>query len=162
MSEKHLLFVCTGNSCRSVMAERYLQYLLHHAGMESVHVESAGVFAVEGMGATRETQRVLQDIGADAVNHRARTLTAEIAQHADLIFVMEQFQLEEVLRRLPGAHGKTHLLKRYGLNPNELPAQLNIPDPIGKPLEVYEVCFAEIREAVDRIARSLGVRTSES
>ncbi|MBI4343613.1 MAG: low molecular weight protein arginine phosphatase [Candidatus Omnitrophica bacterium] len=159
MSEKRILFVCTGNSCRSVMAERYLKHLLRQAGMDTIQVESAGVFAVEGMGATSETQRVLRDVGADAADHRARTLTPSLAQGADLILTMEQFQLEEVLRRAPSAHGKTHLLKRYGLAPSELPVQVNIPDPIGKPLEVYEVCFSEIREAVERVARSLGVRT---
>ena len=56
------------------------------------------------------------------------------------------------------AAGKAHLLMPYGLQPGELLGPPGIPDPIGKPLEVYEVCFAEIREAVARVAKSLGVR----
>ena len=157
MSAKRILFVCTGNSCRSVMAEGLMSHVLRRAGIDTVAVESAGVFAIDGMSPTRETQRVLQEIGVDCAGHRARLLTPEMIQGADFIFVMEYFQAEEVVRRLPGARGKVHLLKPYGLAPGELEGSPNIPDPIGKPLEVYEVCFAEIRGAVERVAKSLGV-----
>lgn len=156
MSVKRILFVCTGNSCRSVMAEYLLRVLLQRAGRDEIEVESAGVFAISGMGSTRETQRVLQDVGADCSTHRTRMLTADMVEAADLIFVMESFQLEEVVRRAPAAKDKAHLLRRYGVESPEDVQQPNIPDPIGKPLEVYEVCFAEIREAVERIVKSLG------
>ena len=143
------------------MAEGLMQQLLQRSGLETIRVESAGVFAIDGMGPTRETQRVLQDIGVDCFTHRARTLTPDLIQTADLIFVMEQFQAEEVLRRAPSAKGKVHLLKSYGLTQGGALQRPNIPDPIGKPLEVYEVCFAEIREAVERVAKSLGVSISQ-
>ena len=94
----------------------------------------------------------------DCSAHRARGLTAQMIEEADLVFAMEPFQLEEILRRAPSARNKTHLLKPYGLAAVEGPP--GIPDPIGKPLEVYEVCFAEIREAIERVARSLGVHTA--
>ena len=154
---KRILFVCTGNSCRSVMAEGLMRSLLQRAGTDSVSVESAGVFAINGMGPTRETQRVLLDAGIDCAGHRARALTPHMVQDADLLLVMEQFQMEEILQRVPSAKGKLHLLKPYGLAHNEVAGSPNVPDPIGKPLEVYEVCFAEIREAVERVAKSLGV-----
>ena len=141
------------------MAEGLLRQALQRAGIERVNVESAGVFAIEGMLSTRETQKVLQDVGVDCSNHRARTLTSQMIEHADLVLVMEQFQVEEVLRRFPSAREKVHLLKSYGLAQHETGGQVNIPDPIGKPLEVYEVCFAEIRDAVERVAKSLGVRS---
>ena len=157
MNEKRLLFVCTGNTCRSIMAEGLMQLVLRQAGVEHVTVESAGVFAIEGLSPTREALSVLLEVGVDASHHRARGLTGPLVQEADVIFVMEPFQTEEVIRRFPAAQGKIHLLKSYGLKPEEVGVHAHIPDPIGKPLEVYEVCFAEIREAVQRIAKSLKV-----
>ena len=140
------------------MAEWLLRRALQRAGLQTVEVQSAGVFAITGMGPTRETMRVLQEAGVDCAAHRARMLTPQMVEEADLVLAMEQFQIEEILRRAPSARGKAHLLKTYSA---EAPVdQPNIPDPIGKPLEVYEVCFAEIRDAVDRLSRSLGVHSA--
>ena len=155
MGVKHLLFVCTGNTCRSVMAQGLMQQALARLGRHEVQVDSAGIFAIEGMSPTRETLNVLLSVGVDASHHRAHGIRTEQVEAADLILIMERFQADEVLRRFPDANQKAHLLKPYGLPAGALMGSPSIPDPIGKPLEVYEVCFAEIREAVERVAKSL-------
>ena len=157
MGIKHILFVCTGNSCRSVMAQRLLQRRLQQGGLDAVTVSSAGVFAIEGMAATPQTQRVLQGVGLDATGHVAHVVTPEMVQEADLIFAMEELHQRELLQRFPGAKDKVHLLKPYGVPRDQQDENPNIPDPIGKPMEVYEVCFGLIREAVARVAQALGI-----
>ena len=72
MNPKRILFVCTGNSCRSVLAQALMEDLLTRAGAGGITVESAGVFAIEGLPASRETTLVLQALGLDCRAHRTR------------------------------------------------------------------------------------------
>ncbi|MBI2884982.1 MAG: low molecular weight protein arginine phosphatase [Candidatus Omnitrophica bacterium] len=157
---KRILLVCTGNSCRSVMAQGLLQHALkqqEHRLSEPVEVASAGIFAIEGMPPSRDTVRLLQQAGIDMSSHMAQVVTDRLIREADLIFVMERFQANELVRRVPDATPKVHLLKTFGLPLASDVASLDadIPDPIGKPPEVYERCFALIRTCVERVANAL-------
>ena len=157
---KTILFVCTGNSCRSVMAEWLMRQRLHTASGDApppdYQAASAGLAAVDGAGPSEEAVRVLrQRAEADASGHHARRLTDQMIRDAALVFTMERWHAEEITRRVPEATGKTHLLSAFGQSVQGGVGGEEIVDPIGKSREVYDVCFATIKAAVDRVARSV-------
>ncbi len=148
-----VLFVCTGNSCRSVMAQGLLSSLLKKKGRSDIQVLSAGVSTIGGMGPTPETVEVMNSMGVDVSRHIGQPVTPELIRHADIIFCMEEFHKEWILSGAPDAAPKTHLLKNFQASRSVKDA--DIPDPIGRPKEVYESCLMTIRDSMDRIVRWL-------
>ncbi|MEK7850211.1 MAG: L-threonylcarbamoyladenylate synthase [Candidatus Omnitrophota bacterium] len=149
---KAILFVCTGNSCRSVMAEYLLRKKVSDLGRQDIDAASAGTFAFPGMGPTRETQKLISETGLDALAHRAQKVSSESVDQADLIFAMERHHKEELLRQSPAAAGRIHLLGEY-LKWN--PYEDEIQDPIGKSEEFYKIIFLKIKAAVDKLGDML-------
>ncbi len=151
---KTILLVCTGNSCRSPMAKGYLGHLLKER--RDIEIISAGVAASSGVPATPEAIKVMSDACVDISGHFARHITDEIINKADLILVMEKYHKETILKRVPEAKGKVYLLKEFAREDVVSPEEdLDIPDPIGKPLEFYQECFKIIKEELERIAKLL-------
>ena len=109
--KKNILFVCTGNSCRSVMAEGLFKKLIEDR--KDFHVGSAGVGAADGYGASDETLRVMKKHGIDMSDHKSRGITAAMVRTADKIFVMENMHRDAILEEWPEAAEKTHLLTEY-------------------------------------------------
>jgi len=147
---KKVLFVCTGNSCRSVMAQEYLKKLLRDQGRIDVEVDSAGMMALEGGGVSEETRQVLAAEGIDASGHRAKKLTKALVDESDIILVMEQIHEDRVLHLAPEAKNRLFLLKEFAkINDSNL----NIADPIGGSREFYQQIFSTIKDAAERISR---------
>ncbi|MBN1794888.1 MAG: low molecular weight protein arginine phosphatase [Candidatus Omnitrophica bacterium] len=156
-----VLFVCTGNSCRSAMAKGLLEDLVSRRQDElrekvpgvQVVVRSAGVMALPGFAASAGAIEAMRETGIDISFHLTQPLTNEMIDEADLILVMEERHLEEIINRRPGARDKAFLLKIYGLHEEEggKLADRDVADPIGKPLEGYQCSLAEIREYVERV-----------
>src|SRR5256885_5847224 len=107
----NLLFVCSGNTCRSALAEALARKIAERRGIEDLNVSSAGTNAWDNAPATDEALLVGMERELDLTGHRARKLTPAIVSEADLIFVMTPGHLEPVKQL--GGRGKVHVIDEY-------------------------------------------------
>ncbi len=140
--DRLVLFVCTGNTCRSPMAEAIARGLLA-GGNGRLRVLSAGTSAVEGAPATPEAVEAVGELGYDLRGHRSRPLTEAMLREAFVVFAMTKGHLAQVRRMDP-----------------DVPAALlagdeDIPDPIGAPLPFYRQTAGRIEQSVRRRLKEL-------
>jgi len=141
-----ILFVCTGNLCRSPLAEGYLKKRLRDKGIDNIRVISAGTIGIEGRPASEGSIRIAEENGFSISNHAARALTHSLIYEADLIICMEEIHRDCVIGMDPEAAKKTRLLMDFSKlsSPNS-----PVYDPYGREYDAYRLVFEQIREGVE-------------
>ncbi len=148
-----ILFVCTGNTCRSPMAEAVARRVLRDLGWDHVEVASAGTAAAEGEPASGGALRAVAKQGLELGGHRSRALSVRAIDRADLVLAMSPGHLLRVVAL--GGGEKATLLASFaaGDDPTDVPDE--VPDPFGGSDEVYDATLHTLERLVTRALRRL-------
>jgi protein-tyrosine phosphatase len=154
LSSLMIVIVCTGNTCRSPMAEAMCRKMIaDRLGCEpaelddhGVMVMSAGLSAMMGARPSPEGVTVLEKMGLSLSDHESQPLTAQLVRHADMIWTMTRSHRLAIASQWPEALGRTFVLSED---------QTDIADPIGGPLEFYERCAQQIKAELEKRVKKL-------
>lgn len=147
--KKQLLFVCTGNTCRSPQAKVFAQAQLAQRGVDDWEVDSAGLAVIASSPASSHAQTVALEYDVDLSDHLSRPLTSEKLALADLVLVMTTHQKALLLQKLPHMLGRIFTLGEFAGRPGE------VSDPFGGSLDIYRQTAGELRELTSLVVEKI-------
>lgn len=150
-----IMFVCTGNICRSAMAHWMLKFKLEKQNIKNVEVYSSGIYAQNGDTPTYEAIETVKDYGIDMKNHRAINTIKSDINDMDLILGMTESHKNELIYLYPNLEKKIFTLKEYIDYKKEGHNSINIKDPWGFDIETYRSCAAEIDECLNLLIEKI-------
>ena len=145
----NILFVCTGNTCRSPMAQGILKEKAKENGLDIV-VKSAGIYALDGQNASKNAVKSLALDDIDISSHRANIIHRDLVEEADLILTMGNSHREVLISKYDFIENKTYTLKKFAYGIDE-----DVRDPFGGDINVYNNTKEELKKALDEVVKKL-------
>lgn len=148
---KKIVFICTGNTCRSAMAHHYMQEKVKKLGIENDYlIDSCGIYASSGDMATNMAKATMKNYDVNLNNHRAKSIYDLNLSDYDLIICMTTTHKDAVIYEFENLKDKVFTLKEYV---NKDTPSLDIKDPFGYGLDEYNLCSKEIVYYVDELLK---------
>ncbi|WP_413377929.1 low molecular weight protein arginine phosphatase [Alkalihalobacillus sp. 1P02AB] len=145
MSKKQILFICTGNTCRSPLAE----VLLKDKAGSRFEVQSAGIYAFPGSPASAGTTEVLENRNLTADEHLSQAVTLDLLDWADVVLTMTESHRQQLVSQY-----LEHAIKTYSLT-SFVEEEGEISDPFGGPVEVYEQTAQQLEHLLQKLLKKL-------